>query len=277
MSEVQNTDVYKNLKKQKRKSILYVVFIVSLLAVMALLSVYFIVFDNIDSFLDTVQNNDPKYEIISDNKGFSYKINDKEALLTEYNGSETVVTIPESVKGTPVTHIESFINKNVTEITIPDSVLYIENKAFYHLDKLKTVKGGKFVCNIGDSAFKGCTSLENITFYENLITIENEAFCNTNLKTIVLPSNMSCLNKRAFNSCRNLQEVTMSAGIYIIEDQCFKNCKKLTTVKCYGGTMSFEDEIFTNCNKNLTIYCLPGSDMELYCKNLKIATKEIKE
>lgn len=276
MSDVKN-DVYENLKKQKRKSVIFAVSLIALLVAMAIISIYFIVFDNIDSFLGQFQNSDIQYETVSDDLGFTYKINGDEAKLVDYSGNEKIVDIPSNVNDADVVYIESFNNEDVVEITIPDSVLYIEDKAFYHMDKLKTVKGCKMVTSVGEGAFKGCTSLENYPFTENLISMEHEAFCNTNLKNVIIPPNMTGLNKRVFNSCRNLEEVTIGAGIISINDQCFKNCKKLSVINCYGGTMSFDDEVFTNCSDNLIIYCNPDSDINYYCELAGIKTQAISE
>lgn len=277
MNKENNTDVYESLKKQKRKSIIFTFSLALMLVVMAIIGVYFIVFDNIDSFLSTVQGDGINYETVSDNKGFTYKIQGIDAILTDYTGDDTVVKIPDTVNGIDVTSIESFNNENVVEITVPDSVQYIEYKAFYHHDKLKIVKGCKYVSSVEEAAFKGCTALEEFPFNNNIIGIGKEAFCNTNLKKVELPFNMTGLNKRVFNSCRNLEEFTIGPGLCSIDDQCFKNCDKLAKVICYGGTMGFEDEVFENCSKDLVVYCSPDSDMSYYCNDMGIKTAEIPE
>ncbi|MCH5304572.1 MAG: hypothetical protein J1E41_06885 [Ruminococcus sp.] len=48
-------EIYKSLKKQKIKRIRFVVLFILMLAFMAAVSVYFIVFNNIDSFLKIFQ------------------------------------------------------------------------------------------------------------------------------------------------------------------------------------------------------------------------------
>ncbi len=56
MDEKRTTEeIYKSIRKQKRKSIRFAVILVILLLIMAAVSVYFIVFDNIDSFLALFQ------------------------------------------------------------------------------------------------------------------------------------------------------------------------------------------------------------------------------
>lgn len=48
-------EIYKSLKKDRRRRIAFVVFFILILLFMAAVSVYFIVFDNIDSFLSMFQ------------------------------------------------------------------------------------------------------------------------------------------------------------------------------------------------------------------------------
>lgn len=56
MEEKRTTEeIYKSLRKQKRKSIRFVVLLSLMLLCMAAISVYFIVFGNIDSFLKMFQ------------------------------------------------------------------------------------------------------------------------------------------------------------------------------------------------------------------------------
>ncbi len=57
MEEKRTTEeIYKSMRKQKRKSIMLVAIFITLILIMAAVSVYFIVFDNIDSFLSMFQN-----------------------------------------------------------------------------------------------------------------------------------------------------------------------------------------------------------------------------
>lgn len=51
-----NEEIYKSLKKQKQKRIIFFILFIVLMLFMAAVSVYFIVFDNIDSFLAMFQN-----------------------------------------------------------------------------------------------------------------------------------------------------------------------------------------------------------------------------
>ena len=75
--------------------------------------------------------------------------------------------------------------KNLTSITLPNSV----------------------TC-IGDSAFSGCKSLTDITIPDSVMSIGNYAFENCeNLTNITIPSSVTNIGQRAFQDCKNLAQV----------------------------------------------------------------------
>ena len=61
------------------------------------------------------------------------------------------------------------------------------------------------VTEIGESAFEGCTSLENVNIPDNVTSIGNGAFkdCES-LKTVVIPSNVQSVGEDAFAGCGNM-------------------------------------------------------------------------
>lgn len=76
-------------------------------------------------------------------EGLLFTLNGNTYAVSGYSGAETHIKIPSEWKGKAVTKIESlaFLDKtNITDIFIPDSITYI-----------------------GDSAFRGCSGLINIT------------------------------------------------------------------------------------------------------------------
>ncbi|MCR4788591.1 MAG: leucine-rich repeat domain-containing protein [Lachnospiraceae bacterium] len=83
-----------------------------------------------------------------------------DGVLIDYNGSDSVVTIPEGVKliadGTFRDH------PGITAVNFPDSLQIIGEDAFSGCSNLKTLNRGENVTTIGANAFKG-TSLNSIT------------------------------------------------------------------------------------------------------------------
>lgn len=77
------------------------------------------------------------------------------------------VNIPKSVKRIGKEAF-AFINDGLKEITIPEGVEIIDEKAFYDCDELKTVILPSTLKEIGDYAFEDCPNLKNIKIPANV-------------------------------------------------------------------------------------------------------------
>ena len=64
----------------------------------------------------------------------------------------------------------------LTEIVIPDSVVYIGSNAFYNCTNLTSVVIGNNVTRIGDKAFQSCTSLSSIVIPDSVAYLGKYAF-----------------------------------------------------------------------------------------------------
>jgi len=91
-------------------------------------------------------------------------------VITKYIGTKREVNIPPSIQNYKVTGIGSEVfknNKNITKVTIPDSVINIYGDwfegAFAYCSNLTSVTIPNSVTSIGSGAFRGCTSLTSIT------------------------------------------------------------------------------------------------------------------
>ena len=74
------------------------------------------------------------------------------------------------------------------DVIVPDTVKFIENKAFMGLSITK-VSLPNGLSKIGKEAFKNCKMLQEINLPDSII-IEQEAFCNCiNLKNVIIPVN----------------------------------------------------------------------------------------
>ena len=112
---------------------------------------------------------------------------------------ENLVITP-SIGGRPVTILGygAFEDLDyIKSVTIPDSVKYIDDCAFEYCYDLTTVKFGKNVRYIGDSAFDD-TSLESVTLPESLEGIDWGAFARTYIKNITIPKNVYYIEYKAF-------------------------------------------------------------------------------
>ena len=99
--------------------------------------------------------------------------------VTGYEGTPTVVVIPDTHEGLPVTSIGDEVFAwctSLTSVTIPDSVTSIEGAAFAWCTSLTSITIPNGVTSIGSSAFQDCTSLTSITIPDSVTSIEDYAF-----------------------------------------------------------------------------------------------------
>lgn len=95
----------------------------------------------------------------------SYKTDGEAAEITGYRGKDTEITVPPVIDGCPVTCIgkKAFLsNKLLKEISLPASVVRIEDWAFAFCAKLQRVILSYHRMEIGQGIFKDCFQLEQI-------------------------------------------------------------------------------------------------------------------
>lgn len=120
--------------------------------------------------------------------GLHYSVSGGEAVITRYTGSAKILVIPDTIKGYPVTIINSYAFQNctsLTHVTIPDSVTSIRDSAFYNCESLTSITIPDSVTSIYANAFQNCTSLTSITIPDSVTSIGSYAFDDcSKLKTI---------------------------------------------------------------------------------------------
>ena len=98
--------------------------------------------------------------------------------LLGYVGKDTALVLPESFKGEnyEIYYYAFSERKDITSVTIPDSVTSIGNVAFYNCDGLTSVIIGNSVTSIGSDAFRDCNSLTSVVIPDSVTSIGNYAF-----------------------------------------------------------------------------------------------------
>lgn len=122
-------------------------------------------------------------------EGLSYALQeDNTYTVIGYEGEHDKVLIPEIYNDLPVTRIEAqafYISlttkSHVKELILPD-----------------TIK------SIGREAFRGCESLSKINIPNGLTTIDDYAFWDCNLDTIILPASVTKLGYHPFHGCLDI-------------------------------------------------------------------------
>ena len=114
-------------------------------------------------------------------------------------------------------------------------------------------------------AFYKSTNVENLILPNTLITIGEEMFYQSKLKTVVIPANATTIGNSAFEQCASLISIDIPANVETIGTAVFGGCSSLTTVtfekgsqlKTIGGGSSYYGA-FSYCTA-LTSIEIPAS------------------
>ena len=160
--------------------------------------------------------------------GLYYILNDAtlEASLTSPNFNViscygmSSITVPSEVKYNKKTYKVTSIDRDaikresaLTSITIPNTVLWIGEWAFYDWENLTSVTLPGSLRRIERGVFNNCKSLKQITLPEGITQISPLAFGDCeNLTSIVLPSSIDFISTSAFDNCNSLKTVTVKSA-----------------------------------------------------------------
>lgn len=156
--------------------------------------------------------------------------------------------------------------KNLTTITIPQNVIWIEESAFSGCNSLVDIIIPTDITWIGDSAFLNCNKLENITIPNNVTVLGSAAFqgC-TNLTTAIISNNITKIGGTTFYGCSNLTQIVIPQDVTSIGSSAFSNCNKLTEIYCTPTIPPTLDgnTVFNSIASNAVFY-VPRESVEEY-------------
>ena len=110
--------------------------------------------ERIDALEGTADvSGDPEGELV-----FRYRVENGKAIITGYDGSSTLVTVPPVLDGYPVVAIgeRAFEGKPVAAVILPDGLEAVGWFAFYGCEALLSVTVPASVTSIGYAVFDGC-------------------------------------------------------------------------------------------------------------------------
>ena len=148
---------------------------------------------------------------------------------------------------------------NLTSVTIPNSVTSIGGHALRGCDNLTSVTVPNSVTSIGDYAFSYCSGLTSVTIPNSVTSIGDYAFsyC-SNLTSMTIPNSVTSIGNYAFDSCDNLTSVTIPNSVTSIGSYAFGNCNSLTSVTIPNSVTSIGYGAFWQCAR-LTSVTIPNS------------------
>ncbi len=166
---------------------------------------------------------------------FSYTVS---GMLQKYKGSDSSVSIPDSVKKIGLGAFAGC--KSLTFFSIPDGVTEINNYVFGECTSLASVKIPGSVTKIDDRAFQNCTSL----------------------KSVSISGGETKIGEAAFFGCTSLASIVISRSMKAIEDEAFGMWSKPFWNIRYEGTMEEWEAVYKapDWNKKLSTSEVACSD-----------------
>mgnify|MGYP004611598681 CR=1 FL=1 len=135
--------------------------------------------------------------------------------------------------GSDVTELQAGMFEGCTalrSVRLSDRMDAIPERLFAGCTALSDVVIGSATAYIREGAFRGCCSLKNVDIPATVKTIFKEAFCDTGLIRLVLPS-VSKIQDNAFYGCSSLVSVVLGTnGSLTISAGAFGGCYKLIDV-----------------------------------------------
>jgi len=104
--------------------------------------------------------------------------------------------------------------------------------------------------------------------------IRGDVFCNTNLRSIVLPGTIDTIRGHAFEGCEDLEEINLPKNLEYIGGYAFAGCESLTKLDIPDGVSTIGGNAFEGCTK-LRNVSLPSAITEIHgdtfheCKSLE--------
>lgn len=165
-------------------------------------------------------------------------------LLLSYEGPGGKVRVPDHVDSIG---LEAFAYcSHVTDVILPESVRYINRKAFYR-SGIKTVSLPDTLLYIDGLAFAG-SALESVDIPDQVKKVGERAFEQaTKLRRARLPEGMTCLEAGVFSGCTALKEVVLPKSLQYIKDGAFRSCTSLERIELPESLSALCAQVFCGC------------------------------
>lgn len=144
-----------------------------------------------------------------------YEIDKGTGVLVRYNGNDASVVVPKTIDGIQIKSIalQAFSNcKTLANITIPDSITYINDCAFVYCESLISI-------NI-DENNKNYSSVDGVLF-NKIKTILIRCPEGKIAKNYAIPDSVVRLGESAFERCYSLGSVTVPGSVQSIGKDAF--------------------------------------------------------
>lgn len=159
--------------------------------------------------------------------------------------------------------LNKLIDRSITEFEMSDDITTIGEHAFFHCEKLSSIKLSNNLKSIGQSAFHNCHRLTSIEFPDTLETIDGMAFALCGFTEITIPDSVTSIGSSAFYSEPNLKNITIGSGVTSIGAYAFSSNRGLLTLTVHAETPPVIGNTLIDGISSCQIY-VPAQSVEAY-------------
>ncbi len=207
--------------------------------------------------------------------GYDYKVyDDGTAIIVAYSGSESNLSIPETLDGAKVVCIGEAAfagNLSITSMRLNDSLERIEALAFADCESLSVIEFNKKLWWIGRMAFEATPwaaaqtddfvvvgdgvllkyqgNANDLIIPEDIRHISQAFSGNETLINLELGDNVCSIGEGAFVGCTALSRLTLGENVRIIGERAFEGCGNLTVVDIPDKVETVGEAAFIDCYK----------------------------
>lgn len=153
--------------------------------------------------------------------------------------------IEEAVVGRNLKESVFRANGFLKQVSISNNIQEVPSRTFYGCSQLIKIDLGN-VEHIGSYAFYGCSNLKNVNL-SAVKVLEANAFVETGLESLEIPSQCLTIGERAFSDCGSLLKVSIRSELPCIPDYCFQNCTSLASVDYLPSVTTIGKSSFEGC------------------------------
>jgi hypothetical protein len=195
----------------------------------------------------------------------SYVVDNGTVTITGYTGTNSFLSIPNTISNLPVVSIGNTAFQNITNlncVTMGDSVVNIGDGAFSNCVSLVYALMGNSVTNVGENAFRDCVNLASIVIPDSVRALDDRAFFQcASLTNVVLGANVSYIGFSEFYGCVSLPGIFIPRSVRRIMDWAFDKCNNLSAIIVEAASTNYhsvDGVLFDIYGGNTILVCFPG-------------------
>lgn len=175
-------------------------------------------------------------------------------ILLNYNGTETIVTVPENIHTIGDNAFKG--RTKIEKIVLPESVKHIGNNAFKGCKMLSEINFPDVLEDIGDYAFHRCHSLKAAILPDSLKSLGICAFLYCDGMERVSIKGIKKLGRHTFTNDTSLREIWLNTDLDIsnLSDDILIGCVKIQKIGLSDGSVFTFDNLINVMRSDNTVH-----------------------